>query len=85
MICLTLKSTQVLFSEFHKSYIKTGKFEKRFSAMIRQSFIIRNRSDYEDFYVVAKEDVTQQINNAKGFLAVATAYIDKFAEDTSEL
>jgi uncharacterized protein (UPF0332 family) len=73
-----------VISEFHRCYIKTGKFEKRFSAVIRQSFTIRNRSDYEDFYVVAKEDVVQQMDNAKEFMAVATAYIDKFAEETGE-
>ena len=66
-----------VISEFHKNYIKTGKFEKRFSAIIRQSFQIRNRSDYEDFYIVMKEDVIQQINNAKEFLTVATAYINR--------
>jgi len=33
---------------------------------------------------VAKEDVIQQINNAKEFMAVAAAYIDGFAEETGE-
>jgi len=56
--------------------IDLGKFDKRFSAVIRQSFTIRNRSDYEDFYIVAKEDVIQQMNNAKEFMAVVTTYID---------
>ena len=72
-----------VISEFHRYYIKTGKFDKRFSDVIRQSFTIRNRSDYEDFYVVAKEDVVQQMDNAKEFMTVATAYIDKFAEEES--
>jgi len=73
-----------IISEFHKCYIKTGKFEKRFSAIIRQSFTIRNRSDYEDFYVVAREDVIQQMNNAKEFMDVATAYIEELAEQAGD-
>ena len=50
-----------IISEFQRSYIKTGKFQKRFSDVIRESFQIRNSSDYADFYVVAKEDAVQQI------------------------
>ena len=73
-----------IMSEFHKNYIKTAKFEKRFSDVIRQSFSIRNRSDYEDFYVVAKEDVINQLGNAKDFMAVATAYIDGFVEEVEK-
>ena len=73
-----------IISEFHKNFIKTGKFDKRFSVVIRQSFQIRNRSDYEDFYVVAKEDVVQQINNAKDFMQAAREYIDKFVEEIRE-
>ena len=43
-----------VISEFHRNYIKTGKFDKKFSNTIRISFQIRNRSDYEDFYFVVK-------------------------------
>ena len=67
-----------IISEFHKNYIKTGKFEKCFSQIIRQAFQVRNRCDYEDFYVVEKETVVQQIQNAKDFMKAAMAYIDRF-------
>ena len=73
-----------IISEFHKKFIKTGIFDKRFSVVIRQSFQIRNRSDYEDFYVVAKEDVVQQIDNAKDFMQAAREYINRFVEETME-
>jgi uncharacterized protein (UPF0332 family) len=73
-----------IISEFHKSFIKTEIFDKRFSFVIRQSFQIRNRSDYEDFYVVAKEDVVEQIENAKDFMQATTEYINKYVEETGE-
>ena len=64
-----------IISEFHKSYIKTGLFDKHFSVVIRKSFQIRNRSDYEDFYIVAKEDVVQQLKDARALnLHASTAY-----------
>ncbi|MCL2049802.1 MAG: HEPN domain-containing protein [Defluviitaleaceae bacterium] len=64
-----------IISEFHKSFIKTGKFDKRFSATIRQSFQVRNRSDYEDFYIVSKDEVIQQISNATDFMQAVTEYL----------
>jgi uncharacterized protein (UPF0332 family) len=73
-----------VISAFNKNYIKTGLFERRFSKIISKAFQIRNRSDYEDFYVVAKDDVVQQMNNAKEFMVVAAAFIDNFVEDTSK-
>ena len=69
-----------VIAEFNRNYIKTGIFDKRFSKIISKSFQVRNRSDYEDFYVVVKEDVVQQISSAKDFMKVATEYIDKFAK-----
>jgi len=73
-----------IISEFHKSYIKTEKFDKRFSTIIRQSFTIRNRSDYEDFYVVAKDDVVQQINNAREFMTAAMEYVENYSQRHSQ-
>ena len=73
-----------IIAEFRKSYIKTGKFESHYSRIIGTAFKFRNSSDYEDFYIVAKEDVIQQISNAKEFMAAVTAYIDKVAEETGE-
>jgi len=73
-----------IISEFHKNFIKTEIFDKRFSVVIRQSFQIRNRSDYEDFYIVTKEDVVEQIKNANDFMQATTEYIDKYAEETGE-
>ena len=72
-----------VISEFHKCYIKTGKFDRRFSDIIRQSFTIRNRSDYEDFYIVAKEDVVKQMSNAKEFMTTATAYINELKKEAT--
>ena len=73
-----------IISEFHKNYIKSGIFPKVFSGIIRNSFQIRNSSDYEDFYVVAKDDVVQHLNDAKIFLKAVTAYLGKFAEEKSK-
>ena len=82
MVFMIQKKHSGVIAEFNRNYIKTDVFDKRFSKIISKAFQIRNRSDYEDFYVVAKEDVAQQIDNAKEFLDVVTEYINSFAEIT---
>lgn len=63
-------------AEFRRNYIKTGVFPKEFSDIIGNAFEIRNDSDYEDFYIVAKDEVQQQVKNAKVFLEVVEDYIN---------
>lgn len=60
---------------FRKEYVKTGIFEKRLSDIIQDAFEIRTDCDYEDFYVVAKEDVEQQIANAEYFIIQIENYL----------
>ena len=61
--------------EFRRRYIKTEICPKEFSDIIRKAFDVRNDSDYEDFYVVSKEDVILQAENASVFLAAVEDYI----------
>jgi uncharacterized protein (UPF0332 family) len=61
--------------EFRRKYIKSGIFPIEFSDIIGNAFDIRNDSDYEDFYVVSKEDVTKQAENARTFLTAVEIYI----------
>ena len=62
-------------SEFRKRYTKTGIFDKRLSDILTDAFEVRNESDYDDFFVIAKEDVRQQIEDAKLFLTAIEAYL----------
>ena len=66
-----------IISAFRQRYIKTKIFESHFSDVIESAFIVRNRSDYEDFYVVSKSEVVKQIDNAREFLSVVEEYIIK--------
>ena len=47
-----------------------------FSDFIGDAFDIRINSDYEDFYVISKEKVKQQTENAKKFLTAVEGYIE---------
>jgi uncharacterized protein (UPF0332 family) len=61
--------------EFRRMYIKTGVFPKEFSDIIGNAFDIRNDSDYEDFYVVTKDEAVSQTENADIFLSAVEAYV----------
>jgi uncharacterized protein (UPF0332 family) len=64
-----------VISAFNKDYIGTGIFPKEFSKIIKNAFEIRNESDYNDFYIVSKEKVAAQVENAKTFLEAVEKYV----------
>lgn len=62
-------------ANFRKEFIKTGVFDVVFSDMIKSAFYVRNNSGYDDFYVVSKTDVEEQIQNAEKFCAAMKEYL----------
>lgn len=54
-------------SYFRREYVKTGIFDVEFSDIITEAFDIRSDSDYDDFFIVSKEEVENQIENATKF------------------
>ena len=60
---------------FQKEFIKTGKFDKKYSKYISQAFQIRNNTDYADFFIVSAQDAKEQYEKAKEFLEVITQYL----------
>ena len=70
------KKHSAVISHFQKHYIKTKIFDSKFSNIIFNAFEIRNESDYEDFYVLSKEDAEKQIENAKEFIDEIEKYIN---------
>ncbi len=65
-----------VISVFRERYIKTGIFPKEFSDMIRIAFTNRGKSDYEDFFIISKEETAEQIENARAFLASVKEYLN---------
>lgn len=66
-----------VISYFRRQYIKTGVFDVELSDIIGEAFDIRSDSDYDDYYVISKEEVKQQIYNAGLFCKIITKYIEK--------
>lgn len=64
-----------IISEFRKNYLKTGKLPKELSQTIDSLVEIRQGSDYDDFYIVSKEEVCEQLENAKAFILCIENYL----------
>lgn len=64
-----------IIAEFRKNYIKTEILPKELSQTIDSLVEIRQGSDYDDFYIVSKEDVCEQLENAKVFVAIVETYL----------
>lgn len=64
-----------IIAAFRQRYIKTGIFPVKYSETIELAFKIRSKSDYDDFYIISKSEVFEQIDNAKEFLDAITEHI----------
>ena len=60
---------------FNKNYIATCIFDKFYGKLISSASIIRNNSDYEDFYLINKTETEQLIVDTENFLKAVRIYL----------
>lgn len=65
-----------IIAEFRKNYLKTGLLPKELSPMIDGLVEIRQGSDYDDFYVISKEEVYEQLENSKRFIVEVEKFLN---------
>lgn len=65
-----------VISYFQQNYVKTGIFDKEYSGIVQEAFEVRQESDYEDFFVVSREDAIVQYENAKKLVLEVEKYIE---------
>ena len=73
---IDMKHHSGIISEFRRLYIKTEIFDTKLSHIISVLFNIRTDSDYDDFFCISKEEVAEQIQNAKFFLDTIKKLLD---------
>lgn len=73
---IDMKHHSGIMSEFRRLYIKTGILNKSLSPIITALFDIRQESDYDDFFVISKAEVEEQIANAEIFLNEIQKYLE---------
>lgn len=65
---------RTILSGIHE-YVKTGKFDKKYSKYISQAFQIRNNTDYADFFLVSLQDAKEQYDRAEEFVKVIEEFL----------
>ncbi len=60
---------------FQKEFIKTEIFDRKYSSYLQQAFQIRNSCDYDDFFIISKQDAEEQYERAAELLTVIEKYI----------
>ena len=78
---IDMKHHSGIISEFRRLYIKTGVFDTELSTIISALFDIRTESDYDDFYVISKQEVKEQIANAELFYNEIKEYLSKLVAE----
>lgn len=71
----TSKHTGVI-SVFDKEFIKTGKFDKRYSEMIHEAFDSRLECDYKDFIEATADEATIGVHRASEFINAIKTLIE---------
>ena len=66
-----------VIAHFNQAYVKTGIFPPEVSSTIRRASMLREKSDYEDFYEPSREDVEQTMQETMSFLKLVSSYLSE--------
>lgn len=69
------KKHKTLIASFNKEYVATGIFPREIGRKISLLQIIREQSDYSDFYVASKEESQLQVEFAEQLVALVRVYL----------
>ena len=56
---------------FNREYLKTEILDKALSVIIKNSSFLREKSDYDDFFIASKKEAETQVSEARIFLEAA--------------
>lgn len=62
---------------FRQTYIKSGKLDVALSDIITDAFQVRTDCDYNDYYIVSKAEVEEQVQNAAHFVKAIQTYLNR--------
>lgn len=60
---------------FNQHYVKTGIFDREISKLIDSCYRMREKADYDVFFLVAREDAAQQLEKAQKLISEVEPYI----------
>ena len=64
-----------IIAYFNQHYVKTGIFDREISKLVDSSYRLREKADYDDFYLVSGEEAQLQIEKARAVVAEVGKYL----------
>lgn len=61
---------------FTQMFLKTERLDRDLSKIIKEASYLREKSDYDDFYIASKDEAKSQLENAEVFLQKVSEFID---------
>lgn len=74
------KKHSAVIARFTMNYLKTEKLPSDYSKLISNASLIRNRSDYEDFYFCSANETRRLIDGARDFHNAVRDYLDSLTQ-----
>ena len=71
------KKHKTLIAEFNKEFVATEIFPRSLGRKISTLALIREQSDYNDFYIASKQESEQQVEIAEELVAAVREYLEK--------
>ena len=65
-----------IIAYFNQNFVKTGLFEREISKLIDSSYRLREKADYDDFYLISKEEAELQVSKARKVVSEVEKYIN---------
>ena len=78
------KKHSSVISDFRLNFLKPDKIDKTLSDIITALFYVRTQSDYNDHYIISKEEVIKQLENAELFVKKVENFLTQEYPDKSE-
>lgn len=60
---------------FTMTFLKTERMDRNLSRIIKEASYLREKSDYDDFYIAMKADVVKQLGEARKFVNAIQTFI----------
>lgn len=61
---------------FNKAFLKEGKLDRNLYKIIKDTSYLREKSDYDDFYLASREEAEIQLKNANIFVNAVEEYLE---------
>lgn len=69
---------------FTQTFLKTERIDRSLARIIKEASYLREKSDYDDFYIASKEETQNQLKNAKCFIKELQDYMQTLETEESK-